>query len=60
MFSKRIKWLMQSSRKSFGLIEGERVAIIVDSSTANLGFGRSTEVLDSLIVIFSISYTFLN
>lgn len=49
MYSKRIKWLMQSSRKSFGLVQGDRVAILIDSSNANMGFGRAVELQDSLM-----------
>ncbi|CAF0842281.1 unnamed protein product [Brachionus calyciflorus] len=49
MFSKRIKWLMQSSRRAFGLVQGERVAILIDSSNSNMGFGRAIDIQDSLI-----------
>ena len=50
MYSKRIKWLMQSSRKIFGLIQGDKVAVLVDSSNSNMGFGRAIEFQDSLLV----------
>ena len=42
--------------KSFGLIEGERVAIIIDSSNSNMGFGRAIELQDSLLVHIDIIY----
>ena len=51
MYSKRIKWLMQSSRKVFGLVQGEKVAVLIDSSNANMGFGRAIEIQDALLVI---------
>jgi hypothetical protein len=50
MYSKRIKWLMQSSRKVFGLVQGEKVAVLIDSSNANMGFGRAIEIQDALLV----------
>lgn len=50
IYSKRIKWLLQSSRKVFGLVEGERVAILIDSSNSNMSFGRAIELQDALIV----------
>ena len=52
MYSKRIKWLMQSSRKIFGLIQGDKVGVLVDSSNSNMGFGRAIEFQDSLLVIY--------
>ena len=51
MFSKRIKWLLQSSRKEFGLVQGERVAVLIDSSNSNMGFGRAIEIQDSLMTL---------
>ena len=72
MYSKRVKWLTQSSRKVrqsiklfhsrqlfksflnlsqiFGLVNGDRVAVLIDSSNSNLGFGRAIEFQDSLLV----------
>lgn len=40
---------MQSSRRAFGLIQGERTAVLIDSSNANMGFGRSIDIQDSLM-----------
>ena len=57
MYSKRIKWLMQSSRKVFGLVQGERVAVLIDSSNSNMGFGRAIEIQDALLVNFNIYLT---
>jgi len=49
MFSKRIKWLMQSSRRAFGMVQGERIAVLIDSSNSNMGFGRAIDIQDSLL-----------
>lgn len=49
MYTKRIKWLLQGSKRIFGHVKGERVAVCVDSSAANLGFGRQTALQESLI-----------
>ncbi len=49
MYSKRIKWLMQGSKKVFGLVQGERVAVVVDTSDASMGFGRAIEMQDALL-----------
>ncbi|XP_063961989.1 von Willebrand factor A domain-containing protein 3A-like [Lytechinus pictus] len=40
MYHHRIKWLLKGSRKTFGMVKGRRIAILVDSSDANTGFGR--------------------
>lgn len=40
---------MQSSRRAFGLIQGERIAVLIDSSNSNMGFGRSIDIQDSMI-----------
>ncbi len=50
MYSKRIKWLLQSSKKKFGLVQGDRIALIIDTSDPNMGFGRAIELQDSLLV----------
>lgn len=42
---------MQSSRKVFGLVEGQKVALLVDSSNSNMSFGRAIELQDALLVI---------
>nr|KAG5713595.1 hypothetical protein BaRGS_024643 [Batillaria attramentaria] len=49
MYTKRIKWLLQGSKRVFGHVKGERVAVCIDSSAANLGFGRQTALQESLI-----------
>ena len=36
--------------KVFGLVNGDRVAVLIDSSNSNLGFGRAIEFQDSLLV----------
>jgi hypothetical protein len=41
---------MQSSRKVFGLVQGERIAVVIDSSNSNMSFGRVIELQDALIV----------
>ncbi|XP_071962568.1 von Willebrand factor A domain-containing protein 3A-like isoform X2 [Antedon mediterranea] len=40
MYHNRIKWLLQGSRKVFGMVKGNKVAVMVDTSDANCGFGR--------------------
>lgn len=40
MYHDRIKWLLQGTKKTFGLVKGDRVGILIDSSDANTGFGR--------------------
>ncbi|XP_071488383.1 von Willebrand factor A domain-containing protein 3A-like [Diadema antillarum] len=40
MYHNRIKWLLKGSRKTFGMVKGRKVAVLVDSSDANTGFGR--------------------
>jgi hypothetical protein len=58
MYSKRIKWLMECSRKSFGLVKGENIAVLIDSSDANMRFGRAVELQDSLLVNKTILFYF--
>ncbi|PVD38341.1 hypothetical protein C0Q70_00953 [Pomacea canaliculata] len=48
-YTKRIKWLLQGSKRVFGHVKGERIAVCIDSSNANLGFGRQTVLQESLI-----------
>ncbi|XP_006823607.1 von Willebrand factor A domain-containing protein 3A-like [Saccoglossus kowalevskii] len=40
MYHNRIKWLLKGSKKIFGMVKGTKVAVVVDSSDANCGFGR--------------------
>ncbi|XP_031548797.1 von Willebrand factor A domain-containing protein 3A-like, partial [Actinia tenebrosa] len=44
----RINWLLRGSRRSFGLVKGNRVALLVDSSDANCGYGRLRLFQESL------------
>ncbi|XP_053551113.1 von Willebrand factor A domain-containing protein 3A [Bombina bombina] len=37
LYQQRIRWLMEGSRKMFGLIKGERAALLIDSSDLNCG-----------------------
>ncbi|CAL8075641.1 unnamed protein product [Calicophoron daubneyi] len=39
-YSSRVKWLMEGTRRTFGLIRGDRIGLLLDASDANLGFGR--------------------
>ena len=38
----------------FGLIKGTKIAVILDTSDANCGFGRLAEFQDSLLVYYII------
>ncbi|XP_075926061.1 von Willebrand factor A domain-containing protein 3A isoform X2 [Petromyzon marinus] len=49
LYHQRIKWLLQDSRKLFGLVQGTRVAVIVDSSDANCVPGRLSDLRTSLL-----------
>ncbi|XP_059162068.1 von Willebrand factor A domain-containing protein 3A-like [Physella acuta] len=49
MYTNRIKWLLQGSKRMFGNVMGKRVALCVDTSDANLGFGRQTAFQESLL-----------
>ncbi|XP_043945574.1 von Willebrand factor A domain-containing protein 3A isoform X2 [Protopterus annectens] len=40
LYHNRMRWLMEGSRKMFGLLKGTRVGIVVDTSDGNCGFGR--------------------
>ncbi|XP_030069022.1 von Willebrand factor A domain-containing protein 3A [Microcaecilia unicolor] len=39
-YHQRIEWLKKNSRKIFGLIKGDRVGVLVDTSDINFGPGR--------------------
>ena len=63
MYTQRIKWCLQGSRRMFGLLQGTRVGLGVDCSDANLGFGRLQafqmalmHLIDEQIVMKSSSY----
>ncbi|XP_041363576.1 von Willebrand factor A domain-containing protein 3A-like [Gigantopelta aegis] len=49
MYTKRIKYLLQGSKRMFGHLKGDRVALCVDVSDANMGFGRQTAFQESLL-----------
>ncbi|CAK8673496.1 unnamed protein product [Clavelina lepadiformis] len=50
-YHKRVKWLLEGSKKLFGLVKGDRVGILIDSSDANTGFGRLEEFQQSLLYL---------
>ena len=52
MYNNRVRWLLQASRRVFGVVQGRRVAVLIDTSDANLNFGR----LASLKVLFGIMW----
>ncbi len=35
------------------MVQGERVAVLIDSSNANMGFGRAIEIQDSLLNVIN-------
>nr|XP_018668721.1 von Willebrand factor A domain-containing protein 3A [Ciona intestinalis] len=47
----RVKWLLEGSKKLFGLVKGERVGVLIDSSDANTGFGRLQDFQQSLLYL---------
>ncbi|XP_041085718.1 von Willebrand factor A domain-containing protein 3A isoform X2 [Polyodon spathula] len=47
----RIRWLMEGSRKMFGLVKGTRVGLAIDASDANCGAGRSHGFQRSLMYL---------
>ncbi|XP_074648285.1 von Willebrand factor A domain-containing protein 3A-like isoform X2 [Tubulanus polymorphus] len=49
MYTKRIKWLLMGSKRMFGLVKGTKVAVCVDTSDANTGFGRITAFQEALL-----------
>ncbi|PAA71031.1 hypothetical protein BOX15_Mlig018061g1 [Macrostomum lignano] len=48
-YTERIKWCLRGSRKLFGLVQGERVAVCVDCSDANMSFGRAETLQQALL-----------
>lgn len=48
-YHRRIKWLMEGTRKTYGMIKGDRVGVLIDSSDANTGFGRLKEFQRSIL-----------
>ncbi|ELU05822.1 hypothetical protein CAPTEDRAFT_167235 [Capitella teleta] len=49
MFTQRIKWLLQGSKRIFGMVKGERVGVLIDCSDSNFGFGRQTSFNEALM-----------
>uniref|UniRef100_A0A8C5QXN6 von Willebrand factor A domain containing 3A n=1 Tax=Leptobrachium leishanense TaxID=445787 RepID=A0A8C5QXN6_9ANUR len=50
LYQQRIRWLMEGSRKVFGLIQGNRVGLLVDSSDLNCG-ARKMDFLRGLLCL---------
>nr|CAB3267658.1 von Willebrand factor A domain-containing protein 3A [Phallusia mammillata] len=50
-YHKRVKWLLEGSKKLFGLVKGDRVGVLIDSSDANTGFGRLQDFQQSLLYL---------
>ncbi|TPP67442.1 hypothetical protein FGIG_11605 [Fasciola gigantica] len=48
-YTLRIKWLLQSSRRVFGMIKGENVGLLLDASNTNMGYGRDQSYRNNLI-----------
>ncbi|XP_013421396.1 von Willebrand factor A domain-containing protein 3A [Lingula anatina] len=48
-YTKRIKWMLNGSKRMFGLVKGNKVAVVIDSSDANCGFGRLSNFQEALI-----------
>ncbi|CAH8660487.1 unnamed protein product [Schistosoma haematobium] len=48
-YTNRIRWLMEDTRKIFGLIRGENIGLLLDSSDANLGFNRDKQFKEHLM-----------
>lgn len=44
----RINWLLKGSRRAFGLVKGQNVALLVDASDSNCGYGRLQLFQESL------------
>ncbi|KAG9477003.1 hypothetical protein GDO78_002410, partial [Eleutherodactylus coqui] len=50
-FHKRIHWLMEGSRKMFGLIQGKNIGLLIDSSHLNCGPRRMDFLRDLLCLV---------
>lgn len=55
-YTERIKFCLAGSKRSFGLIKGSSVAVLVDASDVNSGFGRLTTFKESLLVSRVLAY----
>uniref|UniRef100_UPI00398E4A58 von Willebrand factor A domain-containing protein 3A n=1 Tax=Pristiophorus japonicus TaxID=55135 RepID=UPI00398E4A58 len=51
LYHQRMQWLMEGSRKMFGLVKGTRVGLLVDSSDANCGLGRLQDLQTALLCL---------
>ncbi|KAF6779269.1 hypothetical protein AHF37_01304 [Paragonimus kellicotti] len=51
-YTTRIKWLMQGTRRVFGLIRGHHIGLLLDSSNANLAYGRERSLRQNLLQLF--------
>lgn len=49
-YTDRIKFCLAGSKRTFGLVKGSSVAVIVDTSDANTGFDRLSALKTSLVV----------
>uniref|UniRef100_H3A0J3 von Willebrand factor A domain containing 3A n=1 Tax=Latimeria chalumnae TaxID=7897 RepID=H3A0J3_LATCH len=49
LYHSRIRWLMEGSRRMFGLIKGTRVGVLVDTSDANCELGRLQNFQEGLL-----------
>ncbi|XP_072415869.1 von Willebrand factor A domain-containing protein 3A isoform X2 [Chiloscyllium punctatum] len=49
LYHQRMEWLMEGSRKMFGLVKGSRVGLLIDSSDANCGLGRLQDFQAALL-----------
>ncbi|XP_063727646.1 von Willebrand factor A domain-containing protein 3A-like isoform X2 [Symsagittifera roscoffensis] len=52
MYNNRVRWLLQASRRVFGVVQGRRVAVLIDTSDANLNFGRLASLKEDMIALF--------
>ncbi|XP_078691175.1 von Willebrand factor A domain-containing protein 3A-like [Branchiostoma floridae x Branchiostoma belcheri] len=48
-YHKRIKWLLQGTKRHFGLVKGTKVAVLIDTSDANCAFGRINAFKDEIV-----------
>ncbi|CAF1028916.1 unnamed protein product [Adineta steineri] len=51
--SNRIRWLLQDSRKIFGVVQGARVLVILDFSYGQASFGRGEEYHKNLLALIN-------
>ncbi|XP_067912738.1 von Willebrand factor A domain-containing protein 3A isoform X2 [Heterodontus francisci] len=51
LYHQRMEWLMEGSRKMFGLVKGSRVGLLIDSSDANCGLGRLQDFQTALLCL---------